>query len=110
MSTTLAFSSLWSHLSPLTLCGRCVVTLDNLGIVVTFVTLVIPNIMLILSSPWTSPTLCRHSDNLGVLVTPSTMSTLCRHPRHHVHALQTLYRHCRDDDDITTFETGLNRL
>ena len=38
---TLAFSSLWSPSSPPTLCQRRVVTLDNLGILVTQVTLVI---------------------------------------------------------------------
>jgi hypothetical protein len=80
-----------------TLCRHFVVNFDNLGILVTLVTFVTPNIV---STPCRHPRQPWHSRHSGHP----------RHPRRRVHTLKTLYRHCRDDDGITTFEIGLHGL
>jgi hypothetical protein len=71
-----------------TLCRHFVVNFDNLGILVTLVTFVTPNIV---STPCRHPRQPWHSRHSGHP----------RHPRRRVHTLKTLYRHCRDDGSPT---------
>ena len=77
MSTTLAFSSLWSPSSPPTLCRHCVDALDSLGILVTlvalvaFVTLVTPSTVLKLSTILAFSSLSSPSSPLSPLEPPS---------------------------------------